>query len=137
MTLICGPEPLSWDVLDYWRAKHPDDGPSCMRPAPIIVARRDGRVVGFGALGANISEEWPGPIIRPLFADNIWIGLRILRALEDEIELQGEACYYFYTKGILVQEAIRMGRWTRLMDDEHGRTWFSRELPAARRRATA
>lgn len=119
-------EPLSWEMLRYWKRTHPEEL-GCPRPAPIFVARRDGRVVGFAVLDAD--PIYTVPVVG-LFADNLWIGLRLCDAMEDFLARAG---FDFYLFGIdphlnygFLRIIERLGLSERIMVDTSGRVWFKR-----------
>ena len=126
-------EPLSWEVLAYWITKHPDDGPAAILPAPIVVARRpSGEVVGFGALNTEHTMQLKVPVVAPLYADNIRIGIRIGERLEQEIAKIGEPYYLFWVNADRNYDFIgaidKVGACTRLWTTEANDVWYRRDI---------
>lgn len=119
-------EPLSWELLRYWKRTHPEEL-GCPRPAPIFVARRDTRIVGFAVLDAD--PIYTVPVVG-LFADNIRIGMKLCDALEEFLVKAGFDFYLFGIDPHLNYGFLRIvekaGMCERIMVDTSGRVWFKR-----------
>lgn len=125
-------EPLSWPLLVYWITKHPSDGPVCLMPSPIVVARRDGEIVGFAALSVRDTLRLQAPVLAPLFADNIRIGFKLVDAFEQELRSTNCPFYLFFVHvgNVSLMSAIeRLETATRLWATEAGFVWYRRDLP--------
>lgn len=125
-------EPLSWPLLVYWITKHPDDGPVCLMPSPIVVARRDGEIVGFAGLSVRDTLRLQTPVLAPLFADNIRIGFRLVDVFEQELRAMEQPFYLFFVhlgNKPLVSAIERLETATRLWTTEAGFVWYRRDLP--------
>lgn len=129
-------EPLSWELLRYWKRTHGEEGPQCVRPAPIFVARCKGRVRGFAALGANPIYSFP--VIEPLFADNFRVCMKLVDAMESFLTKAGFPYHLFWVDPeknyafLRIVERAALGE--RLMVDDLGRVWFKQTLPRGRPR---
>lgn len=125
--LNIGHEPLSWELLDFWKASGLP--PCAVRAAPIVVARRNEKIVGFAALGRE-PENGYAAVIEPLIASSFHVGVKIMDEMEKLLWSVGIKRYAFYTNeythknwrnAVATSEVV-----TKLGEDESGAIWYSR-----------
>lgn len=126
-------EPLSWEILDYWRASGLPFVASI--PGSTVVYRdTKGEVKGLAALG-NRQDTALSFIIEPLIADTGPIAVKVIDCLEHwmlEHKLPG---YVFYVDDdnekyrAVIEKLVAQGVFTRLGKTKSGKAhWYARKF---------
>jgi hypothetical protein len=127
--LLIANEPLSWELLDYWKASGLP--PCSVRAAPIVVARREEKIVGFAALGRDPGAGY-GAVIEPLVSNTFHVGVKVLDEMERLLWSAGVRRYAVYlneyTKKDWQKQVERVGLFERLGQDESGAMWYARSI---------
>ena len=123
-------EPLSWELLDFWRASGLEAGP--IIPGTLVVSRdKEGAIDGFAAIG-NHPDAMVKLTIEPLVAKSGPIALKVIDCLESLLLAKGMPGYAFYVeKGSKwlkqIERLAKEGIFHKLGDDE-SHVWYARKF---------
>lgn len=125
-------EPLSWEVLDYWKASGLSFSASV--PGSTFVSRdKAGKVNGFVAL-SNRQDTALRLILEPLIADNGPIVVRLVDKLEAWMIKLGLPGYVFFADPADLKWAkqltrmVELGIFVRLGEQKSGPVWYGRRF---------
>lgn len=126
-------EPLSWEVLDYWRAS----GLPFTSPVPgstVVYRSTTGQVKGFAAIG-NRQDTALSFILEPLIADSGPIAVKVIDCLEHWMLERNLPGYVFFVDdgnenylGV-IEKLTAQGVFTRLGKTQSGKAhWYARKF---------
>lgn len=123
-------EPLTWEVLDYWKASGLPYGPT-ITGTSVVSRSREGNINGFAVIG-NHPDAQVKLLIEPLIADNGKIAVRVIDKLEELLISKGIPGYGFYVAKDhpwlrQVRRLEKMGIMHRLGETEDCE-WFCRKF---------
>lgn len=124
-------EPLSWEVLDYWKASGLPFSPSL--PGSTVVYRdKEKNIKGFVAIG-NRQDTALKFVLEPLIADSGPIALKLVDCLEKWMLSVGLPGYVFFVDTNIewreqIERLVELEVFKSLGKQKNGTCWYGRKF---------
>ncbi len=126
-------EPLSWEVLDYWKASGLPFSAS-VPGATVVYRKADGSVGGIAAL-SNRQDTALSLVLEPLVADSGPIAVKVIDCLEAWMISKGLPGYVFWVDDDnesyrkVIEKLTEQGIFKRLGKTQSGKAhWYGRKF---------